>query len=938
MRKIGERLRELRDVVRLHTNWFAVALLGKDAVSAEELQELVVYGKLPLDEALDLAKKSYILGRLQATLKSSDYKKLSYEEVADAAELAHLTALEEYAVEQAKLHAAEGLKGLSDEVAAGVFNRLKDAVNSTVSESSVRSIIQDHTAIALTEKQPYQQLASTLAKELKTASGRNWQRVAATEMHRAKQIGTVQAIVNKLGPYKHSDGPDSMVRIIPNLDTCEDCSGHYLENGEPRVFRLSEILQAGSNADTGVKHTREGGRHAHWKTTLPPLHPGCGCRIEYSPGSLSKAVGDAPISAASKGSGSAPSVKVDAAPTPASIPGVAAPGNVAGPGRPSGTEKTQVAGTGKTMPASSVSPEGQPEEMVDCPFGGGASCKKHGGNGYKTHKADGAIMAAHQEALDNGATPDDPEAAQELVSKDRAAADAYSKYPPNDQQVLKDIVEIRDTKEGISEEDMAEAVKKGITGVSDSFKVRIKDNGHAAMKPGTVYDDKESGVLAGGDLGQCPVGEFHNHEASAFDYSLLLGSAGSVPVATTRSHEGKPVSMAAWAEGFNPLGSQLHASGARLAARGNNYKALLDSAPEGNRDALKQKVDEIICLSTASNGGDDHSDNWVVNSNFSDVRKIDNGASFGNSMFGSKNSMLMAAAKNSADGMFQMPDHVVSRMSTMSLGDMQKGLPKLQDWQVGQQFMRQQYMLHLQEANGGLDPEYFLGTWANPRGNSAMLRPTKAASAPVEGWGKNQGEATQKFYGRKQARQLPHQMFDSFCKQWMQDAAGDEKHPHHEAAKELNDLGIFMPAGYSVEETFTARDGTISRHSDGSPVTQLRYRSTMQNPSRVREDGLHKKYADTIRAEYPPLRGELSGHRLGGGLATLAGRRQSTEGASPAPPGNKTVAATPLYEQESKKGTVKNKTVAATPLYEQDSKKGTVKKGVRLFLDLTKAW
>ena len=149
-KKIGERLRELRKIVRLHTNWFTVSLLGKDAVSDVELRELEKYGKLPLDENLDFVQKSYILGRLQAILKSSEYKNLSYEEVEAKVKKAKFTSLEEYAVEYAKLHAADGLKGLAADIAAGAFDRLASAVHETVSEASVRGIIQDQTAMALT--------------------------------------------------------------------------------------------------------------------------------------------------------------------------------------------------------------------------------------------------------------------------------------------------------------------------------------------------------------------------------------------------------------------------------------------------------------------------------------------------------------------------------------------------------------------------------------------------------------------------------------------------------------------------------------------------------------------------------------------------------------------------------------------------------------------
>ncbi len=910
-KKIGERLRELRKIVQLHMNWFTVALLGKDTVTDEELRELEKYGKLPLDESLDLAKKSYVLGRLQATLKSSEYKKLSYEEVEEKVAEAKFTSLEEYAVENAKLHAVDGLKNLSSAVAAGAFERLKGAVREAVNEASVRGITRDKAAMAQTERQPYQKLVSTLAKELKAAFNRDWKRVAATELHRAKQMGTAQAIVNKIGPYKHSDGPDSMVRIIPNPDTCVDCADRYLdENGEPRTFRLTEILQAGSNAESGVKHTRENGKHVHWKTTLPPLHPACGCRLVYAPGGpLQKAV--------DRGSTS-PTIKPPGPPSPGSIPGIPAPGNKPGPGAPSGaitagaaTARTQVDPMGKTALA-----EGPKRDMVDCPFGGGDECEKHGGprGGAKTHEAGGFYMKRHAEHIQAGASPTDPEAAQALMAEERQKADAYTKYPPAAQQVLKDIgqgevAEMRNLKEGMSEEDIAEAREKGLVGLADSFKARIKDNGNAMMKPGTVRGD--TGRIAGGDLGQAPAGQFHNHEAAAYDYSLLLGATDTVPPTTTRVHEGQAMSSQQWLDGYSAMGATLTTSGALEESGNNYYKALLDSAPAEKREALKRKADEIICMSTACNGGDDHDDNWMISDNFDDVRKIDNGASFGNSMFGSKNIMLLQAAKASPDGLFHMPDHVVDRMSTMSLGDLQKGLPQLKDWQVGQQFLRQQYMLHLQEQEGGLDPNKFLPTWADP-GVSAGASPSLSTSSLWDPTSKAKAGAL--FAARSAAGQLPHQMFDSFCKAWLEDTSADKNHPHHEAAKELSELGVFMPPGFEEESgPLKAPDGSTVTDKEGKPVMDTKTTESMKDPDKVRRLGLHKEYGDRIKAAYPPRRENM---RTGAPKQSAEEMLAQLRGMTPEEKKEKRVAAPSL------------KTGGMTP----------VNKGLRLYLDLTSRW
>lgn len=275
-RSLGERLQELRRIVRLHTNWLTVTLLGRDSISDIELQELEKYGKLPLDETIDFVKKSYILGRFRSMLKSSEYKTLNYESVEEQVAAAGFTTLEEYALQHVKLHAADGVKGLAADLAAGAFDRLKAATQATLNEASVRGIIRDTLALAIIEKQNSQKVASTLAKDLKTDWSRDWRRVAETELHRAKIVGMAQAIVNKLGVYANSDGADSLVSIVPSSTRCDDCGSHFLDvKGNPRVFRLSHLLEQGSNADVGVKHTRSGGLHNHWKTTLPPLHPRC---------------------------------------------------------------------------------------------------------------------------------------------------------------------------------------------------------------------------------------------------------------------------------------------------------------------------------------------------------------------------------------------------------------------------------------------------------------------------------------------------------------------------------------------------------------------------------------------------------------------------------------------------------------------------------------
>jgi hypothetical protein len=595
---------------------------------------------------LDFVKKSYILGRLRSTLKGSEYKHLNYEAVDEQSESASFTTLEEYALQHVKLHAADGIKGLAADLAAGAFDRLKASTQATVNEASIRGIIRDRIAIAIIEKENSQKVASSLAKELKSGWSRDWRRVAETELHRAKMMGAAQAIVNKIGIYKNSDGADSLVSVVPSPTRCEDCGHHFLDDrGNPRVFRLSQLLKQGTNAESGVKHTRSGGLHNHWKTTLPPLHPRCGCRIVYVPKGmgwetgklrvideniyveeLKKAVDTGSMSATIKPPGpkssQGQSASAELAASPPSMAGAPAPGNTPGPGAPPSSGST--AGTA----AVKLGAGGQ-QDMVDCPFSGGQECLSNGGNGAKHHKSDGKIMEAHRKALEGGVVPSNPEAAAADREREQQLAVSWGKLPHTHDKVMShlskgDLSEVRNTKEGMSREDIEEARNNGLTGITDSYKVRIKDNGNAMMKPSPPLS------MSGGDLGNCPAQRHHHHEAAAYSYSNLLGLDSHVPPTATRDYEGTGQSMQQWLEDYRPLSATLRKSGMSEKHGGNNYSALMKACPKDKREALRKKVDEIICMDLASNNGDSHGDQWMVSKDFSDVRKIDNGVAFGN--------------------------------------------------------------------------------------------------------------------------------------------------------------------------------------------------------------------------------------------------------------------------------------------------------------------
>lgn len=268
-----KKLESLRHSVRLHLNWFVRAVAGDEALSSAELKELNSFKALPT-KSLDFVKKSFFLGRLNAVLKKKEYKDLSLANLEKSMKLAKLSKLEKLAVIEAQQSAGTYLRSFASEIEDGIFSRVAATDGKLVTEATIQGIIKDEVAFALLQNKTWEALAESLASELNTKLSKKIERIARTEMHGAKQRGIVQAIANKVDIYQHSDGSDSKVSVVTEAGCCSDCSKLYSEaDGTPKIFKLSELLKNGTNADK--QHTRTNGLHTHWLPVVPPAHPHC---------------------------------------------------------------------------------------------------------------------------------------------------------------------------------------------------------------------------------------------------------------------------------------------------------------------------------------------------------------------------------------------------------------------------------------------------------------------------------------------------------------------------------------------------------------------------------------------------------------------------------------------------------------------------------------
>lgn len=828
------KLKKLKKTFRLHVNWFIATLLGDDVLTKAERDELTKWGKLKV-ESLNFADKSYLLGRLKSFLKKSEYSDLTWEELLERKP--GLSDLEKLAVKQAKMRSAASVEAVANKIIDEINEELQAAGEAVLTEATLADKVSDKVAIGVLEKKHYKKVASSIAAKTKKSLLPYWEKVSRTEMHAAKVRGSVQAIANKVDIYSKSDGVESSVSVVPSTGTCPDCASHYLDkSGNPKVFKLKELLGAGDNRDSD--HSVKNGKHVNWKSVLPPMHPECRCEVRFIPpgyswvngklkltdkDALNKAIGDSALSATIKPKGP-DNPDGSKGGSPPSVPGIKSPSQ-------------------STQPKTTVDdPSGGADVKVRCPFGGGDACAEHSDNltqtGAKTHDPNSAIMEAHRKAMSEGATPTDPEAAKQMMSRKAEQAKQWGKQDHPHAEAISHL----ESSEIETQTELDRA--PGALGMAEKHKVTLKGNGPALMKPPQEYQDPEglkTGKVWTEGCATLPHGSGAKSEAACYDVHMGLGLTEHVPPTSTREHQGREMSMQAWMDGFHSLDTyvkkQRSAQEAeRLSSAATQKKDILvpasmpegepkstlievlDNAPPGVTAKLEKKLYGGITAALIGNHQDLHTDNIMFNPDTHDIKFIDGTGFGGNGMHDVKVQPLMELHKHRRD--VKVPREMMQRMAKTSLGDMKRMCGRLEPWQQGQTFLRMKYIEHLQKAEGHLDFDKFRTTMTVTDEGSTKVIPRIGGQF----WtGSNWSEQIEEVEGREAAGTLPNQLFESFAKAWMMTHAADESSPHHADAKELQGMGVFMPPGADI----------------------------MENPKKAREQGLHEDYEKSIKPAWP---------------------------------------------------------------------------------------
>lgn len=266
-----QQIAALRRILNDASTALAITTFGLDA-SPEDYQRLVDEGYIDEDQLLDLVRVAFTAGAedgrapIQQAFQFADRgKQQTFDDFLNKRmATVPLSDAEQRARDIAVTRAGQYCQGLgnrwSDQLQAVIINADLDLANRT------RAIIRDRTAVAVEERRGRGRLRSDLRQATKDW-GRDWERIANTEMQTAHQEGVFESVVER-------HGMEEMLAKVPDPGACSACRDAYLEHGKPKIRPASWWAEQGTNF---------GRKQKDWRPTISALHPWCRCETVRCP-------------------------------------------------------------------------------------------------------------------------------------------------------------------------------------------------------------------------------------------------------------------------------------------------------------------------------------------------------------------------------------------------------------------------------------------------------------------------------------------------------------------------------------------------------------------------------------------------------------------------------------------------------------------------------
>lgn len=245
--------------------------LGKEFLTPQDKEVLKING-FDIDNAFKKIPpfyQAYLFGKVSGLLTPSQIGVLDYKDLASYTEkrsYLKLTKREQFEYNAAAVKTYTYVKDMGQKFKNTLLNSISEQESQ---ESLVQQEIKEAIKEGVLKRRSAQAVASDLGSKLQDWN-RDWGRIVETEYQNIYSIGKASTILEE-------HGPDALVykQVFP--EACSHCRHFYTTRGigsKPRIFKLSELIENGSNVGKKVKD---------WKPTLPATHPWCRCELVYIP-------------------------------------------------------------------------------------------------------------------------------------------------------------------------------------------------------------------------------------------------------------------------------------------------------------------------------------------------------------------------------------------------------------------------------------------------------------------------------------------------------------------------------------------------------------------------------------------------------------------------------------------------------------------------------
>lgn len=231
----------------------------------QEFQKIPFGGKLTKDLAkrlgidgtlIPLINKTILYGKLRAGTKA----RLSIDEINRLLKDKQLGTMSQFNKEEAMKNFGYTFEKGSVKINGLVIDQLKKEMNLLSS-------------LSLDEGMTKTQMKRAL-REVTKDNEQDFDMVIRSELMNQSQKSFAQEILEGKSIYSNR-GEDTKVFKRPNPNACPHCKRLYLDqDGRPRVFKLKDLLENGSNVGRKV---------ADWKPVVGITHPHCQCILEVLP-------------------------------------------------------------------------------------------------------------------------------------------------------------------------------------------------------------------------------------------------------------------------------------------------------------------------------------------------------------------------------------------------------------------------------------------------------------------------------------------------------------------------------------------------------------------------------------------------------------------------------------------------------------------------------